>query len=278
MSRAEPLALLAVRELVDAALAQRVRRPLVLGICGAQGSGKSTLAAALVEQLHASGITCAVLSLDDLYLTRAERAKLARDVHPLMATRGPPGTHDVALGMEVLDALRRGTPVRLPRFDKAHDDRVDPSAWPLAAQPCDVVIFEGWCVGARPQPPHALAAPVNDLEAREDPDCVWRKFVNDALAGPYQELFARIDRLVLLLAPDFDVVMQWRLEQEEDLRARAVGGPHVMNSKQIDHFISHYERITRHIFAEMPDRADLVIPLDRERRPTGKLEPPGNGA
>jgi D-glycerate 3-kinase len=270
MSKADPGVLASLRALTLEGLAQGVR-PLVLGLCGAQGSGKSTLAAALAEDLAGRGMTCAVLSLDDLYLTRTERERLAREVHPLLQTRGPPGTHDTRLGIEVLDALKAGTAARLPRFAKAKDNRCDPSAWPEVAGQCEVVLFEGWCVGARAQEAGALEPPVNALEALEDPDGRWRRFVNEALAGPYQALFARIDRPVLLQAPGFDVVMDWRLEQEEELRARSPNAPGLMGRDQVARFIQHYERITRHILMEMPGRADLVVRLDAARGPLSIL-------
>ncbi len=269
MSRTDASIVVALRSLVDDSLAHSSTRPLVIGLCGAQGSGKSTLAAELAKQLECGGLACAVLSLDDLYLTRAERERLVREVHPLLRTRGPPGTHDTSLGNAVLAALCAGTPVRLPRFDKSKDDRMDPSGWPEVAGQCDVVLFEGWCVGARPQAARALAMPVNDLEKAEDRDGVWRHFVNDALGGSYQTLFSRIARLVLLKAPSFDVVPGWREQQEQELRTQAGEAAGVMGRAKLDRFISHYERITRHIMDEMPDRADLVIQLDRERRPTG---------
>ncbi|MDE8653613.1 kinase [Novosphingobium sp. H3SJ31-1] len=246
-----------------------VRRPLVIGICGAQGSGKSTLARALEAGLQAAGRAVATLSIDDLYRTRAERQGLARAVHPLLATRGVPGTHDVALGLATIAALERGEPAALPRFDKASDDRLPRAQWPLAPARCQVLILEGWCVGARPQPVEALAVPVNALEAGEDPDGIWRAYANTALAGEYQALFARIDRLVLLAAPDFAVVHDWRLEQERDLAARAgPDAPGLMDAAAVARFIQHYERITRHILAEMPGRADLLVRLDRQRRPS----------
>jgi D-glycerate 3-kinase len=132
----------------------------------------------------------------------------------------------------------------------------------VARGPVDVVLFEGWCVGARPQPAAALTRPVNALERDADPDGRWRTFVNTALAGAYAPLFARIDRLVLLQAPGFEVVAGWRAEQEAKLRARTGRG---MDEAEIARFVAHYERLTRWILQEMPPRADLVFPLRADR-------------
>lgn len=244
------------------------RRPLIVGLCGAQGSGKSTLAGRLASCCENDGVSAAILSIDDLYRTRAEREHLARDVHPLLRTRGVPGTHDVDLGLSVLESLDRGRAVALPRFDKARDDRAATARWGSAASNTDVLIFEGWCVGARAQPQAALADPVNALERNEDPDGIWRSFVNQALAGDYQRLFARIDLLLLLAAPNFAIVRQWRIEQERDLRASAPPGAQgVMSDAELSRFVQHYERLTRHILEEMPARADLVAMLGEDRRP-----------
>src|SRR5262249_5714174 len=150
------------------------------------------------------GLTAAILSLDDLYLSRTDRAALASKVHPLLATRGVPGTHDVALGLTTIRALHQGEAVPLPRFDKATDDRSAPASWPIAPAGVDIVLFEGWCVGARPQSTDSLISPVNPLEAAEDGAGAWRRYVNDALAGPYQELFSTLDMLILLAAPSFE--------------------------------------------------------------------------
>lgn len=240
----------------------------VLGICGAQGSGKSTLAAALAQRLAAQGLRAATLSLDDLYLTRAERQALARDVHPLFATRGVPGTHDVALGLATLDALKRGEAAPLPRFDKARDERAPVSSWPQALPQTQVLLFEGWCLGARAQNPSALVAAVNELELLEDPHGVWRGHANAALGGDYQRLFARIDRLVFLAAPGWDTVAQWREQQEADLRASSTSAAlGVMSPEQIGRFVQHFERITRAALTEMPQRADLVVRLRPDRAP-----------
>jgi len=242
-------------------------RPLILGICGSQGSGKSTLARRLVGRL---GVRAAILSLDDLYLGKAARAERARDIHPLLATRGVPLTHDVALGCAILDAVKDRRPVRLPRFDKASDEPLSEAQWDAVGGPLDLLIFEGWCVGATAQREPDLSVPVNDLERDEDPDGIWRRAVNDALAGPYQALFARIDRLVLLAAPGFEVVRGWRTQQEADLRAALAQTGRdpalAMTDAQIVRFIQHYERITRAILAEMPAHADLTLPLDPDRR------------
>lgn len=277
MSGPDPQVLRALMGAIAQGRQKRRRKPFVLGLCGAQGSGKSTLARAVETSCENQSLRCAVLSIDDLYLTRGEREELARTVHPLLATRGPPGTHDVTLGQEVIAALEAGRPCALPRFDKASDDRFPETQWPYAPEGCDVLIFEGWCVGARPQAPEDLADPVNALEAIEDPDGIWRSYVNAALGGAYQDLFARIDFLVLLAAPGFEVVEQWRLQQEEDL-ARA-GGPssHVMNAADIARFIQHYERLTRYILTEMPSRADLVVRLDTSRQPLTVIAGPTTG-
>lgn len=254
-----PVLLSAIGELLASA-----ERPVVLGLCGAQGSGKSTLTARIAADLTAQGVACAILSLDDLYLSRAERLRLAAEVHPLLRTRGVPGTHDVALGLDLLTQLAAGEALRLPRFDKARDDRVPRARWDRAPAGCRVLLFEGWCVGARPQPAAALVEPVNALEAEEDSNGTWRRHVNAALAGDYQRLFSSIDRLVLLAAPGFEVVQGWRTQQEAELRAHG-GGAGVMDNAGIARFVQHYERLTRHILAEMPARADLVARLAPDR-------------
>lgn len=262
----DPVAVAAILAQIAAARSRLAHRPAIIGLCGAQGSGKTTLAAALVERLALDGVTCATLSIDDLYLTRSQRVDLGRKVHPLLVTRGVPGTHDVRLGMRILASLAAGRTTRLPRFDKSIDDRAPVEQWFEVTPPLDVLIFEGWCVGALPEPAHALTAPVNALEEREDPEGIWRRYVNDALAGSYQDLFAAIDRLVLLAAPSFGVVMTWRRQQEQLLRARVPGRAGIMDDAAIARFIQHFERITRHILRAMPTHADLVLQLDEKRR------------
>lgn len=257
-------------DLIERAIHARLsvwgRHPLVVGVCGSQGSGKSTVCKTLTTRLTESGLKVANLSLDDLYLPLAERVTLAKHVHPLLKTRGVPGTHDIKLGVHTLHALAHGGRVPLPRFDKAIDDRRPQEDWDAIEGPAKVVLFEGWCVGARPQSTDALDRPVNALEANEDVDGRWRRYVNDALGGEYQRLFAKIDFLVLLAAPSFDVVLKWRTQQEHELRAQTTGDSSgVMSDAELVRFIQHYERLTRHILIEMPGRADLVIRLGPDR-------------
>ncbi|MDE2412718.1 MAG: kinase [Sphingomonadales bacterium] len=260
--------------LVEALIARiSVWRPdgfLTIGICGSQGSGKSTLVADLAEQLALRGVRVATLSLDDLYLTRAERQVLARDVHPLFATRGVPGTHDVALGLATIEALARGEATPLPHFDKAIDDRAPESGWPRAPADTQVLLLEGWCVGAAPQEESALVAPVNALERGEDADGRWRAYANAALAGDYQRLWSKLDHLILLAAPGWEIVAKWREQQEAALRQR--GGSAVMSEAEVSRFIRHYERLTRHILATMPDYADITVRLGEGREVLGISE------
>ena len=256
-----------------AALAHERRKPMVVGLTGAQGSGKTTLGAVLGGLLRTAGLATAVLSIDDFYLTHAQRLALGEQVHPLLRTRGVPGTHDVHLAQATLKALRAAGPVALPSFDKSVDDRRPEGLWPQAQAPVAITLLEGWCVGARPEDAARLAEPVNALERDEDPEGVWRGHVNKALSGRYRSLFAQLDAQVMLQAPSFDVVYAWRLEQEHKLRARtlAEGGDlsRVMDDAAVARFIAHYERITRHLLQEMPARADILVTLDATRKPTG---------
>lgn len=247
-------------------------RPLILGINGAQGSGKSTLTDFLALTLDTVyGNRVASLSLDDLYLTRAERQGLAREIHPLFATRGVPGTHDTALGLSVLAALQTAQAddeTALPSFDKARDDRRPVAEWPRFCGRPDIILFEGWCVGTRPQSPGALESPVNPLEAQEDPDGSWRRYVNAQLEGPYAELYSLLERLVFLKVPDLAKVFEWRKLQEQKLRARTTvaAGVGLLDDAGIRRFIQHFERLTRHNLEDLPARADLTLELDHAHR------------
>ena len=241
-------------------------RPLIVGINGAQGAGKTTLQELLgvVLQIGLSR-QVASLSIDDLYLTRAERQRLAEKVHPLLATRGVPGTHDVGLGTRVLDRLCAATAesrTPLPSFDKSTDDRRPSSAWRVHAGRPDIIVFEGWCVGARPQPPTALVAAINELERVNDPAGHWRCYVNDRLAGEYRPLFERLDLLLMLKVPGMHKVFEWRALQERKLIAEVGRTAATLSPAELRTFIMHYERLTLHTLEEMPARADLCMEID----------------
>ncbi|MDH5323518.1 MAG: hypothetical protein OEW81_14000 [Gammaproteobacteria bacterium] len=254
--------------------AQRLRhslaRPVIFGINGAQGSGKSTLARFLAGWLqHELALTTAVLSLDDLYFGKSTRKRLAQELHPLFATRGVPGTHDIELGNRVLDMLTdtEGTrPVALPRFDKASDDFVPQSDWYELRAPVDVVLLEGWCVGASAQAASEIAAPINALEAEEDSDATWRSEVNRQLRTGYAQLFKRLDALVMLRVPGFEKVLQWRGLQEQKMRRRTGRG---QTDAELQRFVQHYERLTRHMLQHVPQYADTVIDIDANHRMVG---------
>ena len=239
----------------------------LVGLSGLQGSGKSTLAAQLVELARARGVAALAMSIDDFYHGRDARRRLARTVHPLLATRGVPGTHDVGLLRHTLANLRIANPDRpacVPRFDKGRDTRLPPSRWRRIAQAPALVVLEGWCIGVPAQTPAQLRKPVNELERREDADARWRNWINSRLEQEYAPLWHEFDRLVMLQAPGFEVVTQWRGQQEQALRRR--GAPHALSAPALRRFLMHYERLSRQALKTLPARADLRVVLDSQRR------------
>lgn len=251
-----------VRAMLDDATRARAR---VYGIAGLQGSGKSTLSAQIAALAEADGRRVVVLSIDDFYLDREDRLALARDVHPLLATRGPPGTHDLALACDTVDALRDGRTTPLPRFDKIGDVRLPRAAWPSCAG-ADLVILEGWFLETPPQPAAELSEPLNALERAEDPYGTWRQYCNEALGRDYPALWRRIDRLVFLQGPGFEVVPDWRWQQEQTLQAREPER-RAMSRPQVDRFVQFFERTSRQALRTLPAIADRTVRLDAARIP-----------
>ena len=247
--------------------AQVSEGPRVVFINGSQGSGKSTLADYLcTSTAEQQGSQCVALSLDDFYLTREQRIELAHDVHPLLATRGVPGTHDIPLAMATIKSLIMGQDETLiTRFDKSIDDRYPVQDCLTLSGPVGLIILEGWCVGATPQSDEALETAINRLEQQEDTQGLWRAYSNNALAGTYQRLFEMADSLVMLRAPSFDSIFKWRLEQE-----RKMSMP-LMDEAEILRFIQHYQRLTEHCLLEIPKRADHLFQLNSERQISGPL-------
>jgi D-glycerate 3-kinase len=244
-------------------------QPVVIGINGSQGSGKSTLADLMVcvlQQVH--GLNALALSIDDFYLTHSERESLAEKVHPLLVTRGVPGTHDIELACRTLARLKKYTePVAIPRFDKSRDDRYPEDEWTMITQPVDIIILEGWCVGASAQESSTLTTAVNRLEAEEDADGSWRNYVNLQLGEHYPQLFSFIDIWMMLKAPSFESVFGWRLEQEEKLQrsTESKAATALMDRDAIARFIQHYQRITEHTLNTLPGAVHFLFELDRQR-------------
>ena len=245
--------------------------PLVVGISGAQGSGKSTCAQYLESTIgNGFDLNVVTFSIDDIYLTRSERMKLAEDVHPLLKTRGVPGTHDLNLGSKLIHQLRGRGGVgvtALPTFNKAIDDRNPECQWRTCRCPVDIIIFEGWCVGARPQDETELHEPVNALERECDPDGIWRQYVNQRLQSDYRKFWEELDVLIMLKIPDFDYVFKWRRLQERKLIETMKSSEFEkkgrgMSDEELKKFIMHYERLTRVMLAEMPARADALLTLN----------------
>ena len=252
---------------LEAALSSGKPTP-VFGIVGLQGSGKSTLAAQVAAQALSHGLRTAVVSLDDFYLGHPQRQQLARQVHPLLATRGPPGTHDLSLALETMAGLQEGARIALPRFDKLADDHVPMTQWPVVESHCDLVIMEGWFLKTPPQLPHELLEPVNELERLEDESGIWRGYCNAALAQHYPPLWESIDKLWFLRGPGFEVVPEWRWQQEQGLQANDPARK-AMSRSEIERFVQFFERVSRQALQTLPSIADSTIALDRQRQARG---------
>ena len=247
----------------------------VLGISGCQGSGKSTLAELMVMMLEQlMGLRCINLSIDDFYLTRDERERLSKEVHPLLMTRGVPGTHDVDLAKKTIETLKGSGPVAIPRFDKAMDDRLDRQRWPSVLAPMDVIIVEGWCFGIGPQDNDQLLDPVNSLELNADERGHWRRYVNQSIRERYLDFYNLADYLLMLKAPAFEKVYEWRQNQELKLAEQIKPGEDhkVMDDNALLRFIQHYERVTRHGLETLPAQADCVFELTDEQTIKSRLK------
>ena len=249
------------------------QKTYIIGINGCQGSGKSTLADYLctvaAEKYH---LPTVALSLDDFYLTKAERIELARKIHPLLAQRGVPGTHDVNLAIDTINSLALGNKTLITRFDKSMDDRVPEANSETITGHIGLIVIEGWCFGAKSQAPNSLIEPVNHLERLEDPDGVYRDYVNTALATQYPQLFELVDSTAMLRAPSFKTVFEWRLEQEQKLIEKlqltktALASLSTMSDQEIRRFIQNFQRITEHCLEEMPTRVDHLFQLNAARQ------------
>jgi D-glycerate 3-kinase len=240
--------------------------PLFVGVNGCQGSGKSTFAAFIAKYLSESyQLKVVVLSLDDFYLDQLSRSKISKSVHPLLKTRGVPGTHDVVLLAKVLADLKRNCgATNLPRFSKVIDNPVNTEQVNL---PVDIVLMEGWCWGVDSQNSQELSVDANTLEKAADSNKTWREYVNRQLKQNYQPLYDMMNFWIFLQAPSFDCVFQWRLEQENKLLKanKGITNNEMFCAEQVKSFIQLFQRLTEHALQTMAKKSDVVLLLDLQR-------------
>ena len=241
-------------------------KTLFLGVSGGQGSGKTTVTEILKiilkkffkRQIHVS-------SIDDFYKTLEERNKMSNKIHSLFKTRGVPGTHDINLVKKFFNFIKKEKfrKIKLPKFEKARDDRLEKKYWYSLKKKPEIVILEGWCVGAKPQSNSLIRKPINILEKYEDKDLMWRKYVNKKLKKEYKNLFAMIDYLIFMKVPNFNMVFKWRLLQENKLRKKSHLRTKVMSCNEIKRFIMFYQRITLQMIKDFSKSASVLMLLKK---------------
>ena len=234
-------------------------------ISGSQGIGKSTLIKILktsIEKYFDKKIIA--LSLDDYYLSKNDRLKLSKKIHPLFKTRGVPGTHDIKKLKKNLDDFQKSNyPIYTPIFDKLIDDRSNKIRKEIIKK--DILILEGWCCACPPLDKKFLKKNINDLEKSKDKDRIWRNYINKNLIYEYKKIFKIFDKIIFLKAPSFDFVLSWRLKQERMNNSKSINNKK-MNKKEILQFILHYEKLTRWMIRELPKFSNLVIHIDKNQK------------
>ena len=244
------------------------KKTKVIGLTGGQGTGKSTISNILKIILkEAYKLETVIFSIDDFYKTLSERKKISKKISPLFLTRGVPGTHDTKMLLHCINNLKANSfkNMIIPRFDKSIDDRCTKKKWVKVKKKPNIVIFEGWCVGATAQKNKDLNIPINKLEKQKDNKRIWRQKVNSELKKNYNKIFNLIDKLIFLKVPSFKYVFKWRLLQEKKLKITGKGNK-TMNDKQIENFVMYYERITKHMLKTLPKTADTVISIDEKHK------------
>jgi D-glycerate 3-kinase len=244
------------------------KKTRIIGLAGSQGSGKSTIAKILKIILKTKfNLETVVFSIDDFYKTYKDRRKMSKKISHLFLTRGVPATHDTKKLYECLKSCKKESfrKFLIPKFDKSTDDRCLKNKWLKILKKPNIIIFEGWCVGARPQKNADLIKPVNELEKKEDKSLIWRKKVNNELKDKYKKIFNLIDELVFLKVPNFKYVYKWRLLQEKKLKKYS-RGKKIMNSREIKRFIMFYERVTRNMIKTLGTQAKILIKIDAKHR------------
>ena len=240
----------------------------VIGITGGQGSGKSTISNILKIVLKEYfNLETVIFSIDDFYKTFKDRKKMSKKISPLFLTRGVPGTHETKLLYNCIKSLKKKNfkKITIPKFDKSIDDRLPKNKWQKIKKKPNIVIFEGWCVGVKPQKNKDLLVPINTLEKVNDKKKIWRTRVNQELKNQYKKIFNLIDVSIFLKVPSFKHVYKWRLLQEKKLILKTKGKK-TMNSDQIKNFIMFYERITKHMLKNFKKKAQIIIHIDNQHK------------
>ena len=242
-------------------------KTFIIGLAGGQGSGKTTISS-LIKLILTTYFKLNVfkISIDDFYKTRKERLKLSKSIHPLLLTRGVPGTHDVDMLNKLFYNIKKKkfNTMLIPKFDKSIDDRCNKKLWYKLKKKPDVLILEGWCVGAKPEKKNTLSKPINELEKNLDSKKTWRLHVNNQLKNKYLKLFNQMHCLLYLKAKNFNVLKQWRIKQEKKLKLKKKRKRNnkIMSNSEVINFMMTYQRITRNMLKITPKHSSIIIDLN----------------
>jgi len=247
------------------------KKPLIIGIAGGQGTGKTTITSIVSIILKKYfKLNVFKISIDDFYKTRNERRILSLTKHPLLMTRGVPGTHDHKIISNFLKKIKSKNfkSIKLPKFDKSIDDRCKKKLWYKVKSRPEIVILEGWCIGAKAQNNLKMKKPINSLERAKDPNLIWRKYVNTQLKTSYKKLFNYLDEIVYLKANNFKLVQEWRITQEKRLllKSKSRNNLKIMSKDDVINFMQTYQRITQNMFKDAPKYASIIFKLDSKHQ------------
>ena len=243
------------------------KKPYFVGLAGGQGTGKTTISSLIkIILIKYFKLNVFRISIDDFYKTRKDRKLLSKNKHPLLMTRGVPGTHDVDLMLNFFKQIKYKNfkSLQIPTFNKAIDDRCQKSLWYKIKTKPDVVIFEGWCVGARAQSSSQLKKPINSIEKVYDQGTKWRTHVNNQLKNKYKTLFKQLDGLLYLKAKNFSLLREWRLKQERKLWVQTKNKKNlkIMSSGDVINFMQTYQRITQQMFKDAIKSSSVIMNLN----------------
>ena len=243
------------------------QKPYFIGLAGGQGTGKTTISSIIKIILEKYfKLKVFKISIDDFYKTRKERINLSKKIHPMLMTRGVPGTHDIKMMLDFFKKtkVKSFKKMKLPNFNKAIDDRSPKKNWYNINQQPDIIIFEGWCVGARAEINKTLKKPVNSIEKTNDKNLVWRKYVNHQLKTKYKKLYSQLNCMIYLKAKNFSLLQKWRLKQEKKLwlKNKNKSSNKIMNKGDVINFMQTYQRITQNMFKNMPKYASIILNLN----------------